>query len=363
MPGSATLPHDRTYHGDGVVLTVAVADGPVAAELRRLTLAMAGISAVIWLTAAFWGRLMCRRALAPITKMATSARSVRHTFLDGSLLDVVPSRDELEDLGRAFNDLLADLRLSLERQHRFTGDASHQLRTPLTAMLASVEVALRQVRSPAEYQRVLGVVRRRGVQLRQIIESLLFLARAESDCHLPDAEVIDLAGWCRSWVGSWADHPRAADLAVPTGEGATPVRANPALLGQVLDNLLDNACKYSAAGSPVVVSVEPQGAGAALVVSDNGCGITPDELPLICEPFFRSAQSRWNGGAGGRARTHRRPATRHPAWRPAGRGERTRTGQPVPGQLSSRPHTDAGGGEKCGGLEKKPTPAGMCRRG
>ncbi|OWK39064.1 sensor histidine kinase [Fimbriiglobus ruber] len=298
MPGAVRLPHDRTYHGAGVVLTVAVADAPAAAELRHLTLAMAGISAVIWLTAAFWGRLLCRRALAPIAKMAASARSVPRTATDGPLLDVSPSRDELEDLGRAFNDLLADLRLSLERQHRFTGDASHQLRTPLAAMLASVEVSLRQVRSPAEYQRVLGVVQRRGVQLRQIIESLLFLARAESDCHLPDAETIDLAGWCRSWLNSWADHPRASDLAFHTGEGAAPVRANPALLGQVLDNLLDNACKYSEAGSPVVVSVETEGAEAVLVVSDRGCGITPDELPLICEPFFRSAQSRWTGARG-----------------------------------------------------------------
>ncbi len=298
MPGTVRLPHDRTYHGDGVVLTVAVADAPVAAELCHLTLAMAGISSIIWLTAAFWGRLLCRRALTPITRMASSARSVRRTATNGPLLDVSPSRDELEDLGRAFNDLLADLRQSLERQHRFTGDASHQLRTPLTAMLASVEVALRQVRSPAEYQRVLSVVRRRGVQLRQIIESLLFLARAESACHLPDDEMIDLAVWCRSWLDSWADHPRASDLAIQTGEGTVLVRANPALLGQVLDNLLDNACKYSSAGRPVVVSVESNGAEAVLVVSDEGCGIAPDELPLVCEPFFRSAQAKWTGAQG-----------------------------------------------------------------
>lgn len=298
VPGAVRLPHDRTYHGDGVVLTVAVADAPVAAELRHLALAMGLVSGAIWLTAAFWGRLLCRRALHPITRMAASARSVRRTAADGSLLDVAPSRDELEDLGRAFNDLLADLRASLDRQHRFTGDASHQLRTPLTAMLASVEVALRQVRSPAEYQRVLGVVQRRGVQLRQIIESLLFLARAESDCHLPDTETLDLAEWCRSWLDSWADHARARDLVVEAGGNPAPVRVNPALLGQVLDNLLDNACKYSAAGSPVVVAVEVTGAEAAMVVSDRGCGITPEELPLICEPFFRSAQSRWTGAQG-----------------------------------------------------------------
>lgn len=297
-PGDVRLPPDRTYHGDGVVLTVAIADAPVAAELRHLTLAMAGISAVIWLTAAVWGRLLCRRALSPITRMAASARSVRRTAADGFPLEVAPSGDELEDLGRAFNDLLADLRQSLERQRRFTGDASHQLRTPLAAMLASVEVALRQERSPAEYQRVLGVVVRRGGQLRQIIESLLFLARAESDSRLPDAEVIDLGGWCLSWLGSWADHSRGGDLTFKGANGAALVQANPALLGQVLDNLLDNACKYSPAGRPIAVEVEVKGEEAVLTVSDQGCGIAVDELPMIGEPFFRSAQARWDGAQG-----------------------------------------------------------------
>lgn len=298
VPGARPLPQDRTYHGDGVVLTVAVADTPVAAELCRLTLAMVVISAVIWLTAAVWGRLLCRRALAPITRMAASARSVPRSAADGPLLDVSPTQDELEDLGRAFNDLLADLRQSLERQNRFTGDASHQLRTPLTAMLASVEVTLRQVRSPAEYQRVLEVVRRRGVQLRQIIESLLFLARAESDHHLPGSEALELNEWCRSWLESWADHPRAADFRFQAGSAPAFVTVNPALLGQVLDNLLDNASKYSKPGSPVVVSMESKASEAVLTVSDRGCGIAADELPLICEPFFRSAQARWAGAQG-----------------------------------------------------------------
>ena len=298
VPGTKRLPQDRTYRGEGAVLTVAVADAPVAAELRYLTLAMVMISTVIWLTAAVWGRLLCRRALAPITRMASSARSLPRTSTDGPLLAVSPTRDELEDLGRAFNDLLTDLRQSLERQHRFTGDASHQLRTPLTAMLAAVEVALRQVRSPSEYQRVLEVVRRRGQQLRQIIESLLFLARAESEHHLPDPETIDLNEWCRSWLDSWSDHPRAADFTVQTGPTPAAVWANPALLGQVLDNLLDNACKYSTPGSPVVVSVESKGQKAVIAVTDRGCGISPDELPLVCEPFFRSAQARRVGAQG-----------------------------------------------------------------
>jgi two-component system OmpR family sensor kinase len=297
-PGEIPLPGDRTYIGDGLVLTVASSEQPMRSTLRLLALTMIGVSGLIWLTAAVWGRWLCRRALAPILAMAASARSIRGRPEAGSFLDVPPTRDELEDLGRAFNDLLADLRESLERQRRFTGDASHQLRTPLTAMLGKVDVALRKERSPAEYRQVLTVLRSRGEQLQQIIESLLFLARAEAAAPLPNTQDFDLVEWCRSWLKGWRDHPRATDIERQGYHRAVWVHTQPALLGQILDNLLDNACKYSEPGTPVVVSVECKEGAAVLTVTDRGCGIEPDEQPLVLQPFFRSRQAQWLGKAG-----------------------------------------------------------------
>ena len=101
--------------------------------------------------------------------------------------------DELEDLGRAFNGLLDRLHVAFERQRRFTGDASHQLRTPLTALIGQIEVARRRDRPAEEYRRVLRSALGRAVQLRQIVEALLFLARAEAEAELPDRETLDLA--------------------------------------------------------------------------------------------------------------------------------------------------------------------------
>ena len=298
VPGDVALPRDRTYHGGGVVLTVAVSSEPVRASLRLLALSMLVVSGLLWLTAAIWGRWLCRRALRPIFRMAGSAREIRGRRSAGTFLDVPPTRDELEDLGRAFNDLLADLGEALERQRRFTGDASHQLRTPLTAMLGKVDVALRRERSPAEYQQVLSALRRRGAELQQLVESLLFLARAESESPLPGTELLDLGAWCRSWLERWREHARAADITVRACAFPVWVRTQPALLGQVLDNLLDNACKYSEAGKPIVVSVESGGQDAVLTVADRGCGIEPDEQPLVLQPFYRSRQARWLGKAG-----------------------------------------------------------------
>jgi signal transduction histidine kinase len=292
------LDEDRTFTSDGLVLTVAVSQAPVSAMLRWLAIVLVIVSAVTLTAAALWGRWLCRRALLPITQMASSARTIRQKDGPTHMLDVPTTRDELQDLGQAFNELLADLRESLERQRRFTGDASHQLRTPLTAMLASVEVALRHERSAAEYQRVLETVSRRGGQLRQIIESLLFLARADGTALPGTSERINLNSWCEYWLDSWAEHSRWDDIHFQASSGLAVTTTNPALLGQMLDNLLDNASKYSDPGTPIGVNVEVTAGQVAVVVSDSGCGIAADQQAMIFEPFYRATEARWQGDAG-----------------------------------------------------------------
>lgn len=292
------LPQDRTVTSDALVFTVAFSEGPVVAMLRWLAFVLFSVSTVIWVTAALWGRWLCRRALSPIGLMAASARSIRRESEPAQMLEVPATRDELADLGEAFNELLADLRDSFERQRQFTGDASHQLRTPLTAMLASVEVALRHDRTPLEYKRVLEIVVRRGGQLRQIIESLLFLARSEGSSQIGIPEQIDLNDWCELWLGAWKEHPRFVDMIYRPAPSPAVVSALPFLLAQILDNLLDNATKYSEPGTPICVSVETQPKHATIVVSDSGCGIAADQHAQIFEPFFRTADARWQGKTG-----------------------------------------------------------------
>lgn len=126
----------------------------------------------------------------------------------------------------------------------------------------------------------------------------MFLARAEAGAPVPDTESFDLGAWCRGWAQNWRDHPRAADIEVRAGGRAAWVHTQPAMLGQVLDNLLDNACKYSEPGTPVVVSVEAEPGAGVLTVADRGCGIPPEEATLVFQPFFRGQQARWLGKPG-----------------------------------------------------------------
>lgn len=295
---AASLPANRTATRKSFVLTVALSEEPVRATLSKLALAMSLVSVAIWFAAALWGRWMCKRALRPVTEMAQKARSLQQSPDSRVMLDVPRNNDELTELGQAFNQLLATLRDSIERQQRFAGDASHQLRTPLTAMLAAVDVAARHERSPEEYQRILAVVQRRGRDLQQIVEILLALTRQNLGAEALQGELFDLNAWCRERVDLWQSHRRRADIHLQLCATSPFVRLQPTLLGQVFDNLLDNACKYSDVGSPITIRTLMQDAQAVISIEDRGYGIPREDLDQILEPFFRSANARGSGEPG-----------------------------------------------------------------
>lgn len=299
LPDRIVLPSDRTYRGPALTIRVGVPWHPAAATLRQLAWTLLGVSAGLWGIGALLSRVVCRRAIRPVVEMASCAKKLSGDQ-PGQLLPVAPSGDEVEDLGHSFNDLLTRLQDALQQQQRFAGDASHQLRTPLTAVLGQVEVALRQERSAEEYQRVLQIVRRRAGEMRQMVELLLFLARMPERSEPPDTRVINLADWLEEHQRRWEDHPRTADISWPhrDAEAGWEIRTQPALLGQLLDNLLDNACKYSEMGTPIRVNIEQTGRGVALIVADEGMGIRGEDLPHICDPFYRSQDARRLGRPG-----------------------------------------------------------------
>jgi signal transduction histidine kinase len=174
--------------------------------------------------------------------------------------------------------------------------------------LGQVDVALRQDRSRDEYQQTLVRVQRQGQRLVQIVEMLLFLARADADAELPDLEVIELGTWLCEHVSRWSSHERAADLHVETPSSdfarwespvaGVLVRVHPMLLGQLLDNLLENACKYSDTGTPITLRVAAREGTAVLEVEDRGLGMAEADTPHLFEPFFRSSAVRRLGVEG-----------------------------------------------------------------
>jgi signal transduction histidine kinase len=284
------------WHVVDVIAAVPV--DPIRRDLNRLAALLTGLTAGLWLTAAVVGRWLCRRTLAPVAQMAVSARGIGPAAA-GERLAVPATGDELEDLGRAFNGALDRLEEALERQRRFTGDASHQFRTPLAAMLGQVEVSLRRDRDAAEYRATLANLTDDIRHLNRLTEALLFLARADAEATLSDLQEINLPTWISDYVRDW--QTRNADLRIEIiveSASPVPVRAHPELLTQLLDNLLDNTVKYASARSPVVIRLRAGGAGIELAVEDSGPGIAAEDLPHVFEPFFRSAAAREAGVRG-----------------------------------------------------------------
>jgi signal transduction histidine kinase len=297
----STRPVDETldtiYH-DRLILTAAIRLDPAEATLRNLARLSAGLSLAVWFVSAAVGRRLCRRALRPLSTMAEAARVMTVTEM-AQRLPAPGTSDELQELSEAFNGLLDRLGEAFARQARFTGDASHQLRTPLAVMLGQIDVALRRDRPADEYRQTLSLVRDQAARLSQIVEMLLFLARADAEAGLPGRPIVELGAWARDHVERWIGCPREADLSlVFQGEGPWLARVHPPLLGQLLDNLLDNAWKYTQPGTPVRIVVGRAGDRVTIAVQDDGPGIDSADVPHVFEPFYRSSHARRQGRPG-----------------------------------------------------------------
>lgn len=267
-------------------------------NLRRLLILVAALPVVIWILAAATGHWFCRRALQPVWEMTDQARSMSDADFH-SRLSVTDSGDELADLAEAFNTLLDSQNRSFEQQRRFAGDAAHELRTPITVLLGQIDVALRRSRSPEEHAAILRILREETTQLQTIVESLLFLARSEEDAVLPDLETFELEAWLTEYMARWEANPRHCDIDLQKHSvGAIQVRASKTLLARLLDNLLENALKYSEPGSRVELTTTSHVEQVLIEVRDHGRGIAPEDQSDIFKPFFRTKSARHAGISG-----------------------------------------------------------------
>jgi two-component system OmpR family sensor kinase len=293
-PASGEPDHD--VH-NALILSAGTSLDGVRTNLRNLALTLAGLSVAIWALALLTGRRLCRLALRPLTEMADAAHSIGGDE-PARRLPAPQTDDELGELCRSFNSLLDRLGESLERQQRFTGDASHQLATPLTAIQGHVDLVLRADRSSDEYRRVLTLVQLKTRHLRQIVDGLLFLSRADAEARRPTLERVPLDDWLRDRIANWPA-PRRSDIVYESVEPeACHAAVHAPLLGELLNNLLDNAAKYSPPQTPIRVRLSHHDDTISFSVSDHGPGIAQADLSSIFDPFVRAESARLRGSQG-----------------------------------------------------------------
>lgn len=227
------------------------------------------------------------RGLAPLDALRREIESRSHRDL--SALPVEHTPQEVRPLISAMNELLQRLSLALASQQRFVADAAHQLRTPIAGLKTQTELALRQTPT-GDAHATLKQLRSATEQATHLVNQLLSLARAEPPGgRVQAAERIDLEALARGATTEWV--PRAiernVDLGFDPDSQRVHVEGDPFLLREMLNNILDNAIRYTQPGGQVTVRVARNATRAVLTVEDNGPGIPELERARVFERFYR----------------------------------------------------------------------------
>jgi two-component system heavy metal sensor histidine kinase CusS len=246
---------------------------------------------------ALGGYRIARRGIRPVEEIAATARRVHASHFERIPPGGLPG--ELRTLADTFNRMLDRLQESIARLSRFSADIAHELRTPLNNLRGEIEVTLSKPRTADEYSETLGSALEECGRLAQLIDSLLFLARAEDPKTQIQREPFDL----RRELESLRDFYDAAanDAGVRLmveADGEQPVTMNRPLIQRAVGNLIANALSHTPSGGTVTLSTSRDDEGILITVRDTGRGIPPEHLPHIFDRFYRADPARTGGGVG-----------------------------------------------------------------
>ncbi|MDB5311266.1 MAG: heavy metal sensor signal transduction histidine kinase [Gemmataceae bacterium] len=268
------------------------ADDELLAEYREQLAYVLGVSLIAAAGGGYW---IARRGVRPIADVTATARRIRPAHM-GERIGPAGLPAEVRDLAETFNHMLDRLNDAFTRLGRFSADIAHELRTPVNNLRGEVEVALGRPRTPDEYREVLSSCLEECGRLTQLIDSLLFLARAEDPKTELATTPVDVAaelGVVREFFGATAAEA-GVQLAVDAEPGLV-LRADRQLLQRAVGNLVANALAHTPAGGTVTLFAGRAAAGVRVGVRDTGPGIAVEHLPYVFDRFYRAEAARSSG--------------------------------------------------------------------
>jgi signal transduction histidine kinase len=273
------------------------ADDPIEDIDRPVIIAFSIAIPIIVALAAIAGGIITRRGLAPLTAMADIAADIEAYDLTRRL-HAPKGDDELGRLCATFDRMLDRLQAAFERQRRFTADASHELRAPLSVIRAEADLALRKPRDGAEYRHALEAIAGETGRLEALIGDLLVVARADEG-SAAKSTLVDFSASAREASSRLQSVADAKGVRLrPWVQPDLMVLADPESLSRVPVVLLDNAVKFAPAGGNVNLIVERNGTTAILRVADDGPGFSHIGLERATSRFWRDNTARGRGGSG-----------------------------------------------------------------
>lgn len=296
-----------TFHEAGPAetpMTVRVGSSlsPFRREMTRIDRLALFVASLVCVLSPLTGYWVAGTVVRPLSQLTRKAEELRPNRLDDRL-PIRGADDELDQLSLTINRLLDRLARHVRQRQDFLANAAHELRTPLAALRSTIEVTLDRDRSAAEYQEVLVRLTEECDSLEALVNQLLLLAETEMPRGAAVREPVDWALVVRTAVSMFEAAAEFKGVRL-TAEipSVLMVRANRYHLRQVVNNLIDNAVKYTLPGGAVKVDLrrlEPEHQGE-LIVEDTGIGINSEDVPRVFERFFRADKARHRDtGVGG----------------------------------------------------------------
>jgi heavy metal sensor kinase len=262
--------------------------------LQRFFVGLIAVAPLLLTLSAFCGYFLSRRALDPVDRLTASVRSISIGNLSRRL-PISNTGDELERLAETCNEMLARLEGAVSQINRFTADASHELRSPLSMVRTLAELALRNPQIDAESANAFRAIVAESAAAALLLDDMLTLARSDAGHVETVFEPVDLTGMLADICGRVSPliesrrHTLAVDL---DGVKSHSVRGDETSLRRLFWILLDNAIKYTPPGGKISVSLDYAGDRSRVTVTDSGIGIPDVALPHIFDRFYRADASR-----------------------------------------------------------------------
>jgi heavy metal sensor kinase len=280
--------------GQSMTLRVGCWLGRAQAEMRSFTDIVLAVGLILLLIAPLGGYLLAGRATRPIANIIHVTNRLRPAQLEERL----PLRgigDELDQLSQTINNFLDRIAAYLRQSREFTASAAHELRSPLTALQSSLEIALNAERTTEEYKEVLSVVLEECGQMRLLVNQLLLLAEEDAGRLRLHSQALRLDQIIANSLEMFQAVAEAADVEL-TATRLEPViiHGDGGRLWQAVNNLIDNAIKFTPARGRVSLDcrLDDEKHECTLEITDTGSGINSQDLPHIFERFYQGDKAR-----------------------------------------------------------------------
>ncbi|MCL6087122.1 MAG: HAMP domain-containing histidine kinase [Actinobacteria bacterium] len=241
---------------------------------------------------------LARRALAPIDSVTKTASEIEKGDLSRRI-KIPITNDEIGRLARTFNKMIARLEDTFNREKRFTSDASHELRTPITVISAKAEAALTKSKKIEDYKKALRVIIRETKRVSFLLSQLLLLARSDEGKSILNIEKIDLKMIIESIIIEMKDKAEQKNIRLSiTSEQNLIIKADQTFITMLFLNIIENSIKYNKKGGFINISFSKEDNNAKVIIEDSGIGISDENLIHIFDRFYRVSESRADKGSG-----------------------------------------------------------------